>query len=166
MMTKKHSSQNFSSGDMRAALKDSLGYYLECGKIDKETHDKILQGITEEKEQFLFEKFFSESNQFIVEFINTTMKDWASDVIQKEISTNQTIQMTEVEQLKHRIAMISDDLNNIKRFILKNGLEDEFKKETESADECWCHIINIEIACNLEDDESLEWKPFNTQTTP
>ena len=71
--------------------------------------------------------------------------------------------MTQVEQLEHRIAMIEDDLKIVRAFIYEKGLEKEFEKPTGMADECWTHLNNIEIACDLSSDESLSWKPFNSK---
>jgi hypothetical protein len=63
----------------------------------------------------------------------------------------------EVEQLKHRLAMIEDDLKVIRAFIYKQGLDETFQM----ADECWTHLNNMEIACDLSSDESLTWKLFS-----
>jgi hypothetical protein len=67
----------------------------------------------------------------------------------------------EVEQLKHRLAMIEDDLKVIRAFIYKQGLDETFQKPTTMADECWTHLNNMEIACDLSSDESLTWKLFS-----
>jgi hypothetical protein len=69
--------------------------------------------------------------------------------------------MNEVEQLKHRLAMIEDDLKVIRAFIYEQGLNETFQKPTPMADECWTHLNNIEIACDLSSNESLEWKSFS-----
>ena len=69
--------------------------------------------------------------------------------------------MNEVEQLKHRLAMIEDDLKVIRAFIYENGLNEDFQKPTGMADECWTHLNNIEIACDLSSDESLGWELFS-----
>jgi len=69
--------------------------------------------------------------------------------------------MNEVEQLKHRLEMIEDDLKVIRAFIYENGLNEDFQKPTGMADECWTHLNNIEIACDLSSDESLGWELFS-----
>lgn len=69
--------------------------------------------------------------------------------------------MTEVEQLKHRIAMIKDDLRVIRAFVYGQKLGEIFQKPTPMADECWTHLNNIEIACDISSDESLTWKKFS-----
>ena len=61
----------------------------------------------------------------------------------------------------HRLAMIEDDIKVIREFIEKN-FDSEFKKSTGVAEEAWHHISNIEIACDLESNEALLWKPFNS----
>ena len=71
--------------------------------------------------------------------------------------------MTQKQQLEHRIAMIEDDLRVIRAFIYEQGLNEKFQKQTPMSDECWTHLNNIEIACDLSSDESLTWKPFNNK---
>ena len=66
----------------------------------------------------------------------------------------------EIDQLKHRLAMVKDDLNVIRKFIYENGLAKQFEQPTGMADECWTHLNNIEIACDLSTDEPLSWKTF------
>jgi len=61
----------------------------------------------------------------------------------------------------HRLAMIEDDIKVIREFIEKN-FDSEFKKSTGVAEEAWDHISNIEIACDLESNEALLLKPFNS----
>lgn len=69
--------------------------------------------------------------------------------------------MTELEQLKHRLEMIKDDMKVIRAFIYENGLDETFQKPTGMADECWTHLNNIDIACDLSSDESLGWELFS-----
>jgi hypothetical protein len=71
------------------------------------------------------------------------------------------IMENEVEQLKHRLAMIEDDLRVIRAFVYEQGLNETFQKPTPMADECWTHLNNMEIACDLSSDESLTWKLFS-----
>ena len=61
----------------------------------------------------------------------------------------------------HRLAMIEDDIKVVREFIEKN-FDSEFKKSTGVAEEAWHHISNIEIACDLDSNESLEWKLFDS----
>lgn len=69
--------------------------------------------------------------------------------------------MTEVEQLKHRLAMVQDDIKVIREFLYSEQLSKYFKKQTPMADECWTHLNNIDIACDLNSNEALNWKPFS-----
>jgi len=69
--------------------------------------------------------------------------------------------MNEAEQLKHRLAMIEDDLKVIRAFVYEQGLNETFQKPTPMADECWTHLNNIEIACDLSSEESLSWESFS-----
>ena len=65
-------------------------------------------------------------------------------------------------QLKHRLACIADDIEIIDRHIQKN-CNKRFKRPSLNKDgsvyahQAWHNICNIEIACDLNDDESLEW---------
>ena len=61
------------------------------------------------------------------------------------------------KQYKHRLKCIEEDVKVIANFIERNYLNDEFKKTTGLADEALHHISNIEIACDLKDDASLQW---------
>jgi CRISPR/Cas system-associated exonuclease Cas4 (RecB family) len=69
-------------------------------------------------------------------------------------------ELTEDQQLKLRLELVLDDLKAIKEFIYENGLSEIFQRPTKHADECWTHFNNIEIACDLNDDESLSWGKF------
>ena len=71
------------------------------------------------------------------------------------------IEMTEIEQLKHRLAMVKDDLDIIRKFIYSEQLDKAFERQSETADECMTNLNNIEIACDLSTDESLSWKLFS-----
>ena len=62
-----------------------------------------------------------------------------------------------IEQLKHRLAMISEDEKQIRKFINTNKLSKAFEEPTEVSDEAWHLLNNIEIACDLSNDESLTW---------
>ncbi len=55
--------------------------------------------------------------------------------------------MDETQQLKHRLAMVLDDMHFIRKHIEENGLTEIFHKPTAMTDYCWTHIHNIEIAC-------------------
>jgi hypothetical protein len=69
--------------------------------------------------------------------------------------------MTEIEQLKHRLAMVADDLKALRNFIDQEGLTETFYKPTNECEEAQHHLNNIEIACDLSTDESLKWKLYS-----
>ena len=69
--------------------------------------------------------------------------------------------MTELEQLKHRLAMVNDDLKALRNFIDQEGLTETFYKATNECYEAITHLNNIEIACDLSSDESLKWKLYS-----
>lgn len=68
--------------------------------------------------------------------------------------------MNTEEQLKHRLAMVEEDLRVIREFIYIQGLSKTFEESTPFADEAWTHLNNIDIACDLNSGESLTWKRF------
>ena len=69
--------------------------------------------------------------------------------------------MTEIQQLQHRLIMVKDDLEIIRQFIYTNGLIETFRQRSSTSDECITNLNNIEIACDLTSDESLNWKLYN-----
>ena len=66
--------------------------------------------------------------------------------------------MSEVDELKHRLAMVKGDLDAIRTFIHMNGLDEKFQRPTKTSDDAWTLLNNIEIACDLSDTESLNWR--------
>jgi hypothetical protein len=66
-----------------------------------------------------------------------------------------------IEQLEHRLAMIQDDLIQIREFIYAHDLDGIFQKKTHVSDEAWTLLNNIDIACDLNSDEALTWRVFN-----
>ena len=72
--------------------------------------------------------------------------------------------MNEVEELKHRLLMVSDDLKQFMVF-LNNNKETEIgsllTQPTNTADTALTHLYNIEIACDLTDTECLAWREHN-----
>jgi hypothetical protein len=60
----------------------------------------------------------------------------------------------------HRINMIKDDIVCIKKFIYEEGIQDVFYKQTDKASECFQHFMNIEVACDLDNDECFSWRPY------
>jgi hypothetical protein len=64
------------------------------------------------------------------------------------------------QEINQRLAMIQDDVNAIRQFIYANDLVHIFQLRTEQCDEAITHLNNIEIACDLDSEESLSWKLF------
>jgi len=74
---------------------------------------------------------------------------------------NNPKQLNYTQQLEHRLKMVQDDLNIIKQFISEQGLDEIFNHTASyTSDTALTNIINIEIACDLESDESLAWDLF------
>jgi hypothetical protein len=71
-----------------------------------------------------------------------------------------------IKELEHRLEMIADDSRDLREFIYSNGLQkkfstpDEFENIT-SGEEGFTFLNNIDIACDLGDNESLGWKNKN-----
>ena len=65
------------------------------------------------------------------------------------------------QELEHRLALIQDDLIQLRAFIYANNLAEAFEKPTEVSDEAWTLLNNIEIVCDLTSDECLSWNLFN-----
>ena len=65
-------------------------------------------------------------------------------------------------ELRHRLACIADDIEIIDRHI-ENNCNKRFKRPSlnkdgsVNADRAWYNITNIQIACDLNIDEALEW---------
>ncbi|NDG53011.1 MAG: hypothetical protein EBY39_08310 [Flavobacteriia bacterium] len=87
---------------------------------------------------------------------------YLNEVEQKITKENMERLMKENFQLRHRLACIADDIEIIDRHI-QNNCNKKFKKPslnadgTIYADQAWHNVSNIEIACDLDDDEPLHW---------
>lgn len=64
-------------------------------------------------------------------------------------------QLNRVQQLEHRIALINDDIQLLKRKIDTDGMDVDVI----------IAINNIEIACDLNDPESLNWTLYPKQNS-
>ena len=70
--------------------------------------------------------------------------------------------MKENFELRHRLSCIADDIELIDRHI-QNNCNKRFKRPSLNkdgsafADEAWHNVTNIQIACDLNDDEPMEW---------
>lgn len=69
--------------------------------------------------------------------------------------------MNTEQQLQHRIAMIKDDLNKFYEFLEENDLIEKLAKPTKFSESALTHLNNIEVACDLNNDESLSWKLYS-----
>ena len=70
--------------------------------------------------------------------------------------------MRENFELRHRLSCIADDIELIDRHI-QNNCNKRFKRPSLNkdgstfTDQAWHNVTNIQIACDLTDDEPLEW---------
>ena len=71
--------------------------------------------------------------------------------------------MTREQKLEHRLAMVADDLKVIRKFIAQQGLTEAFQKPSSTSDEAFTNLNNIEIACDLTNDECLAWQHYNSK---
>jgi hypothetical protein len=68
--------------------------------------------------------------------------------------------MTNEQKLEHRLAMILDDVKALVEFLDENRLMEALDKPSKETESAWTHISNIEIACDLNDDDCLGWKLY------
>lgn len=65
-------------------------------------------------------------------------------------------------ELRHRLSCIADDIEIIDRHI-QNNCNKRFKRPSRNkdgsvfAEQAWHNITNVQIACDLNDDEPMEW---------
>jgi len=69
--------------------------------------------------------------------------------------------MNRIKELEHRLAMVKEDSIVLQRYITTKGLDEAFQKPTEMSDDAWTHFANIDIACDLNSTESLDWTSFS-----
>jgi hypothetical protein len=69
--------------------------------------------------------------------------------------------MNRIKELEHRLAMVKEDSLELQKFIAESGLDELFQNSTNMCDEAWSHFANIDIACDLNSSEALDWKKFN-----
>ena len=87
---------------------------------------------------------------------------YLNEVEQRIHKENMERLLKENFELRHRLACIADDIELIDRHI-QNNCNKKFKKPslnadgTIYADQAWHNVSNIEIACDLNDDEPLHW---------
>ena len=94
---------------------------------------------------------------------NVCNKDtYLTEVESKITQENLERLLQENFELKHRLACVADDIEIIDRHI-QNNCNKRFKRPSlledgsTHADEAWHNITNIQIACDLNDDDVLEW---------
>jgi len=108
-----------------------------------------------------FEKKLTEKQSFSEEMnVHTYLKE-VEDKIHKD---NLERLMKENFELRHRLDCIASDIELVARHIASNKHSREWFREPSLeangkifADEAWHNITNIEIACDLNDDASLDW---------
>ena len=61
--------------------------------------------------------------------------------------------MTKEQKIERRIEIIKDNINKLIDFIDENRMMELLEKQTKYNKSAWSHIINIERACDLDNDE-------------
>ena len=74
---------------------------------------------------------------------------------------NNTNKLDYTKQLEHRLAMVLDDVKALVEFLDENRLMEALDKPSKQTNSAWTHINNIEIACDVNDNESLSWNLYN-----
>jgi len=96
---------------------------------------------------------------------NLTLKDactYLNEVEQQITKENMERLIKENLELRHRLSCIANDIELIDRHI-QNNCNKRFKRPSLNkdrsvfADEAWHNVTNIQIACDLNDDEPMEW---------
>ena len=96
---------------------------------------------------------------------NLTLEDactYLNEVEQQITKENMERLIKENFELRHRLSCIADDIEIVDRHI-QNNCNKKFKKPSLNkdgstyADEAWHNVTNIQIACDLNDDEPLYW---------
>lgn len=101
-------------------------------------------------------------NMTLAERKNKPSYSYMTEQEQQITKENMERLMKENFELRHRLACIADDIELIDRHI-QNNCNKKFKKPSLNADgsiyadQAWHNVSNIEIACDLNDDEPLHW---------
>jgi hypothetical protein len=93
--------------------------------------------------------------------INQTNKNMSIKTDLKQFMDMSHHALNRIKELEHRLAMVKEDSAELQRFITDNGMGERFERPTDMCDEAWSHFANIDIACDINSNESLDWKPFN-----
>ena len=103
-------------------------------------------------------------NMTLAEQKNKSSYTYMTEQEQKITKENMERLFKENFELRHRLACIADDIEIIERHINSFNLANKaFKQPSKNkdgsiyADEAWHNITNIQIACDLNDDEPLHW---------
>jgi len=101
-------------------------------------------------------------NMTLAELKKDSTYTYMTEIEQQITKDNLERLIKENFELRHRLSCISDDIEIIDRHI-QNNCNKRFKRPSRNkdgsiyADEAWHNISNIEIACDLNDDEPLHW---------
>lgn len=128
----------------------------------KEKWNQTLQEAYEESEESGGDGFYwtawEDESDFQYILVDGVLVDYEEPIDEDTLKQEY---FTPTEEMQHRMAMILDDMKVIRAFINEQGLDKVFQKPTSMADECWTHFNNIEIACDIDSNDSLRWSKFS-----
>lgn len=120
---------------------------LRSIEIDGESTQNLLQEIGHE-EQML--------RQLMMSMPMNLVNDYYDERLEYELSLGNDDVHPIKKQYEHRMKMIIDDIRVIHKSLPQNLLEME-TEENDALEQC---IFNIEIACDLANDECLSWSEY------
>jgi hypothetical protein len=147
--------------DVNGKFKDVLKYKMDLKKVKKAFENAEFKPIDFRQDFYYLDindkiNVYKENSHFFNKNIILSCF-YNVEHIQEVIIDNLQMDKKLIEQLKHRLVMISEDEKQIRKFINDNKLSKAFEKPTQVSDEAWHLLDTIEIACDLSNNESLEW---------
>jgi len=101
-------------------------------------------------------------NMTLAELKKDSTYTYMTEIEQQITKDNLERLIKENFELRHRLSCIADDILIVSNHIGEN-CNKRFRRPSRNpdgsvfAEEAWHNITNIEIACDLEDDDVLEW---------
>lgn len=110
-------------------------------------------------DQFYHTSWEDDESGYQYRFINGILIEEGDEGFEYKIDEDTLKQeyFTPTEEMQHRMGVILEDMARLREFIEENGIGYVFDKATKYSDSAWTHLNNIEIACDLDDNESLNW---------
>jgi len=131
-------------------------YDCMCDYLSANQHKKVKLGdeIVESLKQF--DGINAEVWNYVSEKLGYALQD-KYDVLHEQLDAEYT------KELEHRLDMVRDDLNQLRKFICDKGIVKYFQ-DSDDAEEGYVYLNNIDVACDLKSDESISWKLYKIIT--